>query len=190
MIACVACKAPLPPETTGGEVPCDSCGAPTTVLAFPALFAELRGGDAPSPVVGEEAGCFYHPGSHAEVPCDRCGRFLCRLCDVEISGQHRCTRCLEDLEKEGSSRLVSERIRYDGAALSLAILPLLIFYFTLITAPIVLFVVVWYWRRPLSVLPYTRWRFVVAGLFALAELMGWIVLLALMFVGLGMRGVD
>jgi hypothetical protein len=62
-------------------------------------------------------------------------------------------------------------------ALALATYPLLIFYFTVITAPMALYITIRHWNAPSSVIPRSKWRFVVAGLLSVAEIAGWIVLL-------------
>ena len=62
---------------------------------------------------------------------------------------------------------------YDQIALALAVLPLLIFYVTLITAPISLYIALRYWKSPRSIVHTTKWRFVVAIVFATLEIVGW-----------------
>jgi len=58
-------------------------------------------------------------------------------------------------------------------ALALAAYPLLIFYFTIITAPAALFVAIRHWNSPSSIIPRTKIRFVLAIITALMELAGW-----------------
>ena len=175
---CTGCQEPLSAEHAldSSERSCPSCEAPLSVYAFPALFRPLSAGVDPEPVLADDASCFQHALHRALVPCDRCGRFLCSLCDLAISGQHLCPGCWAALEAEGSPRLVRERIRYDGVAVSLAIFPMLIFYITIFTAPMVLGLVAWKWRAPLSVRPVGRWQFVAAAMLALLQIAGWILL--------------
>jgi hypothetical protein len=73
--------------------------------------------------------------------------------------------------------LVTYRPLYDSMALSLSVLPMLIFPFTIITAPIAIYIAIRYWKRPGSILPRTRFRFVLAILIALAQIVGWVALL-------------
>ena len=45
--------------------------------------------------------------------------------------------------------------------------------FTLITAPAAIYVALRYWNAPMSLVPRTKIRFILAILFAGAELAGW-----------------
>ena len=139
----------------GRIVSCPGCGDPLQVEVFPALFRRCL------PVKGEtiiesESSCFYHPQKKAVVPCQGCGRFLCALCDCELRGQHFCPACLEVGQKGKIKSLENQRTLYDGIALSLAILPLLIFYFTMVTAPMALYVAIRYWNAPRSIVHRTK----------------------------------
>ena len=144
-------------------------------VAFPALIRPVvEGKSAKTVVVSDEAACFYHSAKKAVIPCDSCGRFLCALCDIAIEGRHICPKCLElGMDKGQLENLETSRVRYDSIALSLAVLPLLIFWATLITAPIALYYCVKYWNVPLSVVKSSKLTFIVAGLFAVLELIGW-----------------
>ena len=121
-----------------------------------------------------EASCFYHPNKKAVLPCEACGRFLCALCDVELNGQHLCPACLASGQKKGKlSNLDNRRVLYDSLALTLALLPLLVWPFTLITAPAALFIAIRYWRAPGSLVQRTKIRLILAMFFALAQMAGW-----------------
>lgn len=153
------------------------CSAEVRIYTFPALYRATEGKPAETLLIDAEAGCFYHPQKKATIPCSQCGRFLCSLCDVELSGEHLCPRCIESgKEKKKITTLENRRVLYDDIALSLSILPMLIFYFTLITAPIVLFLSIRYWNAPSSILPRTKIRFVIAIFFALLQIAGWSIL--------------
>ncbi|MDQ3624820.1 MAG: hypothetical protein M3463_20455, partial [Verrucomicrobiota bacterium] len=105
------------------------------------------------------------------------GRFLCPICDVEFGHRHLCPACLEAGKKKGKiAQLDNRRALYDSTALALGVLPVLIpvfIYFTIITAPMTLYFVIRYWNAPSSVIPRWKWRFVVAAIFAIAQLAGW-----------------
>ena len=175
--SCPGCRTPLGegmfnhPDLT----PCPACGAPVQVEVFPALFRPAaRGRDGETLMVEGESSCFYHPQKKAVVPCQGCGRFLCALCDCELHGEHFCPACLEVGRQKGRiTRLEDQRTLYDGIALSLAILPLLIFYFTIVTAPIALYIAIRYWNAPRSVVHRTRIRLVVAIVLATLQIVGW-----------------
>ncbi len=178
LLRCPKCDAPLLREGAfepGKLSPCPSCASRLQIELFPALFRPFtpgRSGEAL--VIDSEASCFYHPQKKAVVPCQGCGRFLCALCDCELHGEHFCPACLEVGRTKGKiRRLENQRVLYDGVALALAVLPLLIFYFTLITAPIALYVAIRYWNSPRSIVHRTKWRFIVAIIFATLEIAGW-----------------
>jgi hypothetical protein len=154
---------------------CPSCGANTYGVIFPAF----TGAASPSRpgetlLLDTDASCFYHSQKKAEVACDYCGRFLCALCDVEMEKKHLCPPCIESGKQKGRIKtLENRRTLYDSIALSLSILPLLIFYFTIITAPIAIYMVFRYWNAPTSILHSGKWRMVLALIFSASEIVGW-----------------
>ena len=180
LIQCPQCQAWLlegvfnQPELS----PCPACGVPLQIEVFPALFRRsLPGKSGETILVEGESSCFFHPQKKAVLPCQGCGRFLCALCDCELHGQHFCPACLEAGKTRGKIKsLENQRTLYDGIALSLAIYPLLIFYFTLVTAPVALFVAIRYWNAPRSLVHRTKIRFVAAIILALMQIGGWGVL--------------
>jgi len=99
---------------------------------------------------------------------------MCALCDLDLNGQHLCPACLETGKRKGKlKQLENRRVLYDSVALTLALWPLLIFYLTILTAPITIYVVIRRWNAPTSVVGRTRWRMVLAAVIALAEIVGW-----------------
>ncbi len=185
-VVCSKCRSTLPEDgfNRRGLSGCPGCQSLLQVEVFPALYrapASLTTGERI--VVDGEASCFYHPQKKAAVPCDACGRFICPLCDVELSGQHLCPRCLESGKRKKKVRnLEDQRTLYDRFALTLAIVPILFWPATAITAPATIFVVLRYWKAPGSIVPRNkRLSFVVAALFALVQIGAWTLLLAAMF---------
>jgi hypothetical protein len=177
LLQCTKCRTPLPESLVNRPElePCPACGVSLQVEVFPALFRRLTPGrDGEALLVDSEASCFYHPQKKAVVPCEGCGRFLCALCDCELRGQHFCPGCLESGKKKGRIKhLEDQRTRYDNIALSLTIYPLLIFYFTIITAPMALYVALRFWNAPRSIVHRTRLRLVLAVVFATLQIAGW-----------------
>jgi len=155
--------------------PCPRCGAGLQIEVFPALFRPMPTGASGERVLIEsESTCFYHPNKKAVRPCDACGRFMCALCDCELHGDHYCPACLEVGRKKGKIKsLENQRTLYDSIALSLAVFPLLIFYFTIITAPMALFIAIRYWNAPRSIIHRTKSRYVLAVILASLQIIGW-----------------
>ena len=172
-IACAACSWPVPSEFWNREegVRCGGCGRTVRVAVFPAIDLQITGA-VPEALRGEtEASCFYHPLSRAAKVCEECGRFLCALCDLEVEGRHICPRCFES--GVGAHKIQTaepRRIMHDNIALALSTLPFLLIWPALIGAPWSLFLVVTHWNAPLSVVPRTKIRFIIAAFFVLAEL--------------------
>ncbi len=122
----------------------------------------------------DESSCYYHPGKSAEVVCDGCGRFLCSLCNIDFEGRHFCPACLENTSRTGETgRFRTQHVYYDSIALAVAVVPLLIFYLALLTAPVAIYLALRHWRTPFSALPWRRWCFVAALCFAFVELADW-----------------
>lgn len=184
LVQCPACQAWLLEGVFNQPrlSPCPACGVPLKVEVFPALFRRVNPGQSGETIMIEgESSCFYHSQKKAVVPCQGCGRFLCALCDCELNGQHFCPACLETGKTKGKIKsLENQRTLYDSIALSLAIFPLLIFYFTLITAPVALFIAIRYWNAPRSIVRRTKIRYIVAMVLASTQIAGW----GLLFLGM------
>jgi hypothetical protein len=184
LVQCAKCGVPIPVDGLHQEhfhfAPCPNCATAVRVELFPAFHRPLPSGvDGEALVTDEEAGCFYHAGKKAVVPCAECGRFLCALCDCEIKGRHLCPACLDTGRKKGKLKeLENQRTLYDNIALSLAIYPLLLFYLTVFTAPMVLFLSIRHWNSPTSLLPRSKLRFLIAMALASLQIAGWTFLFA------------
>ena len=180
MISCTRCKTPLGAEAvnTFALVSCPTCKEPVRADVYPALFRKLPFGRTGDLVQTEkEAGCFYHPAKKAAVACSACGRFLCALCDVEFNNRHLCPMCLEKGKtKRKIKNLENHRVCYDKIALFVALISMLFVWPTLISAPIVLFMVIRYWNAPRSIIPRTKIRFILAFGIACLQIGGWVLI--------------
>ncbi|MFH0879928.1 MAG: hypothetical protein V2A34_09465 [Lentisphaerota bacterium] len=185
-ISCDRCKAVFQPGlfNTASFIACPNCLAASHIQVFPAFYRSMEGVAPATRLIDNEASCFYHADKQAVIPCDVCGRFLCALCDMEFSGRHLCPACLQQQKAAGSEKKLEARfIHYDQLALSMAALPMLVFplwFFTMFTAPATLYVIIRYWKAPLSILPRSKARMVVAGLLATGQLIGWLAVLYLL----------
>jgi hypothetical protein len=179
LVACSKCKTLLLDDVfnIGKFGRCPNCNASLQIQVFPALFRQFAPGRQAETVVEEsESSCFYHPGKRASLPCDACGRFLCALCDCELNEQHFCPGCLESGRKKGKiKKLENQRTLYDNMALTLAIYPLLIFWLTIVTAPISIYLVIRHWNTPTSIVHRSKVRFIFALIIASLQIAGWII---------------
>jgi len=159
------------------------------VDAFPALFQEHeKGQSGENTILENESSCFYHTKKRAVVPCAVCGRFLCALCNIEFNGQHLCPQCLEVGEKKRKMKsLETQRVLYDDIALSLAIIPAIFVWPTLITAPMSLFIAIRHWKTPLSIIPRTKIRFIIAIVLSGLQITGWMFLFIKLLAKLGVK---
>src|SRR5947208_899592 len=152
---------------------CPACDAPFRAVTFPMLLRERRAVQPALPVTEGEATCFYHPRKNAVTPCDRCGRFLCALCEIEFRGEHWCPQCLESGQRKRTVRtLENSRIHYDTIALALATLPLITIWLPVFCAPMAIYLAIRHWRAPASIVPRTRIRYYQALIFAVTEIVG------------------
>lgn len=174
---CPQCQSSLPGAlcNTGQTVSCPVCDATIQIDIFPARFRAGETGAAPEAIVEDGvSSCFYHDQKKAVVHCDGCGRFLCALCDLDLNGRHLCPACLQSGKKKGQiHQLENRRTLYDSAALGMALLPVLLFPVTLITAPIAIVLGVISFRRPSSVVKRTRIRAYLAIVLGVLQLAGW-----------------
>lgn len=178
-VTCAKCFTPLPRSMLNATAPqpCPGCATLVQAFVFPALFRVNTGINTGELAVEEgQAVCFYHPQKSAHVPCDACGRFICALCDIELHGEHLCPACIENGRRKGKiTTLENRRVLHDNIALSLAVLPLIMWPFTIITAPAAVILAVATWKKPTSITPRTKIRFILAIIFAALTLAGWAV---------------
>ncbi len=170
-ICCGDCSTPVPAESWNRVgVRCRGCGHTVQVAVFPAI-ERVRSGALPEAIeIDTEASCYYHPSSRAAIPCDECGRFLCRLCEIEIDGRHLCPTCFESGVSANKLNVETSRTMYDSIALALATLPTLLTWPVIVGAPAALYVAIRRWRAPGSIVPRTRARYYLALVFVLVDL--------------------
>lgn len=178
-IRCARCGTRTDPGLAAqGPVGCITCGDTIVSRVFPAMWRGLAVSRPEQIVAGDDASCFNHPDNRAAAACQRCGRFICSLCAIPLSGQTLCPSCVEahtrDETPPASAPIIApRRLLYGQIALSIALLPLLIWPATLVTAPAALFTAIRFWRRPLSLRGGTHAPHLFAIFFALLQIAGW-----------------
>ncbi len=158
------------------EVSCPNCSSELEAFFLPALF-RTRTVETPAAMLIDqtEASCFYHAQKQAAQVCDGCGRLICSLCSIQMGQEHLCPSCVSSGKRKGKiAALENSRTCYDKVALSIAILGILFYFFTIITAPIVIYLAIRHWNSPGSVLGVSHSRFVIAIIIASLEICGWI----------------
>ena len=192
-IPCARCSTPLPKWelASGDRAVCTFCSAPNTVRVFPALFVRRAAVEA-APAFEGEAACFDHPAKKAVASCQQCGRFVCQLCAVEFGGGVGCPYCMAGpLIAQPADPNVTSLTLWDSIALTLPLASLIFYPLNLLAAPSAVTIAIWKWRQPLSLVRRNRWRFVAAIVIALAELIGWTAIVALLIRGIiNVRGAQ
>ena len=159
---------------TAGTARCMLCGADNSVYAFPAILAAAAATRPESAMEGEAA-CFDHPNKRAAAACSQCGRYVCGLCSVEFGPEIWCPSCVAT--RAGGARaanLDTSRTLFDSVALTLPLVTLLMWPFTIVAAPASLVIGIAKWRYPLSLVRRNRWRLVVAMMISVAEIVAWV----------------
>ena len=178
IVRCPKCGLGAPGEvwTTSETAVCTGCRSRLRVRTFPALqqLTTARSGEA---ALTGEAECFFHPEKKAERVCDRCGRFLCALCDLPIGARHLCPACVESGlgTSEAVPELVTRRTNWGRFALALTFVPFVPFFTMLAPASALAAIgcAVYGWRKPPSLVHgRARLSAIAAILIGLAEIAG------------------
>lgn len=170
---CPKCKTPL---TGIGEADSGVCGACATVLQvllFPAHRRAKPVARAARSVDGD-ATCFFHAKNQAVSVCEGCGRYVCVVCEVSAEdGRKLCPPCVSAGRKKTAVK-ADEVVTYDSMATTLALVPLLMWPFTVVTAPAALFLAIYGWRKPRSLVRPGSGRFIAAIVISSLQICGWV----------------
>jgi uncharacterized paraquat-inducible protein A len=184
-LPCARCDTLLPEwELAGGKLAvCTACGAQNQVHAFPAILGAAEAPSRAEAAAEGEAACYDHPSKRAVAACAQCGRFVCQLCSVDLGQGVWCPSCVA--AGAGSARtakLETYRDLYDSMALTLPLASLLLWPLAPLAALASLVLTGMRWKRPLSLVRRSRWRFMAAIAFSLVDLVGvtWLVVYALL----------
>src|SRR5262245_54641417 len=142
-VECPSCGAMLP-VFPGESIACPSCRTDVRLLLFPAFVRQVLVGTAAVTAASEEATCYDHPANVAVIACERSGRFVCSLCDIETDGAHICPACFSAAPHAGGA--ATERVLWDSVALYAAILPCIFWWATLVSSCAVLILVARKWN--------------------------------------------
>jgi hypothetical protein len=173
-LPCPKCRKVLEPISwhDHGKGNCWNCRTDFSFVGFPALTAKRRRLIPKAVLESEHATCFYHHTNQAEAVCECCGRFVCVVCTVDFGGRRVCPPCIAKV-KIDDAQTIQARTLFDGIALALAVLPILFWPVTLVTAPLAIGFVVVGWRKPRSLVGGSRSKLIIAGFIALMQLVGW-----------------
>lgn len=161
-IPCPNCAgAILPTETNTGRQTCPHCGKQLQIRFWPAARRNNNAANA----LADQATCFFHPDKAFQACCQRCGRFVCALCDLQLGTEHVCPACFERGRAEsgteaGKAEWRYRDVLYDSIALTAGWGWVLFAPVIVIAIPAVIFLHVKYRKAPRSYLiPRSGWRF-------------------------------
>ncbi len=151
----------IPVETESGWQSCPSCANRLQICLWPVVRQNTNAATA----LSDQATCFFHPDKAFQACCQRCGRFVCALCDLQLGAEHVCPTCFErgrgDSGAEaGKAEWRYRDVLYDSIAVTVG-WGWIIFWPTIVAAiPAVIFLHVKYRKAPRSYLiPRSGWRF-------------------------------
>lgn len=170
-----------PLEKEKGWQWCPYCKEQLQIRAWPVA----RQSASPLSALPEQATCFFHPEKAFQACCQRCGRFVCALCDLQLGTEHVCPTCFDRGRSEpradgGKAEWRHRDVLYDSIAMSLGWMWILVWPVFVAALPASIFLHVKYRNAPRSYLiPRSGWRFWVAYVgFAWLPLLigGWILI--------------
>jgi hypothetical protein len=111
--ACPRCRMRLTADWLySGTITCPDCGKTFEATAFTA--PERRVEPAPTALIavaGEANACANHVHNAAVTNCQRCGLFICALCDMDIGSGPYCPSCFDRMREDGALAQVKRRYR-------------------------------------------------------------------------------
>lgn len=166
-VACPGCNGDVAPlETARGWQTCPYCEKRLHIRLWPAIWRNANAAVA----MADQATCFFHPDKAFQACCQRCGRFVCALCDLQLGAEHVCPTCFErgrtNSVQEGSNAEWRHRdVLYDSISLTLGWSWILFWPVIVAAFPAAIVLHVKYRKAPRSFLiPRSGWRFWMAYL--------------------------
>ncbi len=166
-ISCPSCAADSPSDAEWQR--CPYCQKPLQVRIWPIV----RQSNNAAAALSDQATCFFHPDKAFQACCQRCGRFVCALCDLQLGAEHVCPACFERGRTDSGIQSSEAEWRYrdvlyDSIALTVGWVWIFFWPAFVVALPAVIFLHVKYRKAPRSYLiPRSGWRFWAAyvGLF-------------------------
>jgi hypothetical protein len=168
-------------QTASGTVACPSCGGAVTPTGAPSGFQScpycdkrlriqvwpvVRQKTNAASAMPEHATCFFHPEKAFEACCQRCGRFVCALCDLQLGAEHVCPTCFDrgradsGLQRGGTAEWRHRDILYDSIAVTIGWGWILVWPLIIAALPATIVLHVKFRKAPRSYLiPRSGWRF-------------------------------
>lgn len=158
VVSCPNCSGDIALDETGSQT-CPYCDKQLQIRVWPIV----RQNTSAATALSDQATCFFHPDKVFQACCQRCGRFVCALCDLQLGAEHVCPACFERGRAGSEAGKAEWRYRdvlYDSIALTLGWGWILVWPVFVVAFPAVIFLHVKYRNAPRSYLiPRSGWRF-------------------------------
>jgi uncharacterized paraquat-inducible protein A len=159
-----------------GIVRCPDCGRDFEATAFNPPVRRLRVAQVATAGPAEANACANHERNAAVTSCQRCGLFICSLCDMNVGSGSYCPACFDRLRTEGTDPAMATKTRdYRAMALVATIAGFfMIFIFIGFVFGALALVYLSRGATQRAARGQSRWTvgMVVMGLFALLEILG------------------
>jgi len=158
-VTCPHCSADIPADS--GWQSCPYCQKWLQIRVWPIIRQNTNAAAA----LSDQATCFFHPDKAFQACCQRCGRFVCALCDLQLGVEHVCPACFErGRVQSGAEALKAEwryrDVLYDSIASTVGWGWILFWPAIIAAIPTVIILHVKYRKAPRSYLiPRSGWRF-------------------------------
>ncbi len=161
-VNCPGCNGEVEPvETESGWQNCPNCEKPLQIRNWHVVRQSTKAVAA----LADQSTCFFHPDKTFQTCCQRCGRFVCALCDLQLGAEHICPACFERGRADSGAEVGGAEWRhsdvlYDSIALTLGWGWILFWPVFVAALPAAIFLHVKYRKAPQSYLiPRSGWRF-------------------------------
>ena len=161
-VICPGCNGDVAPvESRSGWQTCPYCEKRLQIRVWGAVRQNTNAAAA----LSSQATCFFHPDKAFQACCQRCGRFVCALCDLQLGAEHVCPTCFERgranaCPEAGAAEWRQRDVLYDSIAATIGWIWILFWPVFVAALPAAIFLHVKYRKAPRSYLiPRHGWRF-------------------------------
>jgi len=160
VVSCPNCSGDIALDETGSQT-CPYCEKRLQIHIWPIV----RQNNNATTALSDQSTCFFHPDKAFQACCQRCGRFVCALCDLQLGAEHVCPACFERGRTDSGAEVGKAEWRYrdvlyDSIALTVGWGWILFWPVIVAAIPTVIVLHVKYRKAPRSYLiARSGWRF-------------------------------
>jgi hypothetical protein len=134
---CPHCSVALTKDwVQSGTILCPVCGRPFEATAFDPPERKPRAVAVVESFPEGANSCANHPANAAVTSCQRCGLFVCSLCDMNLGDGSLCPACFDRVRAEGALRGAATRYLDYGSMARLSALGGFLFQIFFLGIPI------------------------------------------------------